>query len=221
MVDEFEKKWQLCQIQGWQDDKSSIVNFFDRFDIDIADLYSHITSIDYDRMQVICYLLSKIDLAVKLCDHLDNLKKKDYADVDIVKIYLLISHAEITINNFGIQGNKVDLVKKFFDPVAEKHGLKHKLRAGLEGIEKTGYIPYYKILYKIRCQYTHEGDYTGKIFKNTNDDKKTVLIIQFIDNEKFIEGESNLTYDEFINIYMDALVANIKFYSNYKDNSTK
>lgn len=217
-MDEAEKEWQERQITGWKDDKNEIVKFFSRFDLDFTDIYDHITSLDYDKMQVICYLLSKVKKAIQICDFLDGLKKKEHADVDVIKIYLLISHAEIAMNNFKIEGTKIEMVKKFFDPVVDKCGLNYKIKISPGNTEDVmedvrGMLAP-EILYKIRCEYTHEGNYTGKIFKDPGDDCPNQL--RFRSNDKDVFGECNLTYQEFLNIFMDALVENIKIFSNYE-----
>lgn len=214
MMDEAEKKWQERQITDWKNDKGEIVKFFSRFDLDITDIYDHITSLDYDKMQVICYLLSKVRKAIQICDFLDTLEKKEHADVDVIKIYLLISHAEIAMNNFEIEDRKIEMVKKFFDPAIDKYGLNYKIRISLGSIEDTGSMSSPEILYKIRCEYTHEGNYTGKIFKKPGDDCQNLF--RFKSDNKDIHGECNLTYQEFLNIFMDALVENIKNFSSYE-----
>jgi len=214
MIDKFEKKWEESQINGWKKDKDKVVKFFSKSDLNIADIYDHITSLNYDKMQVICYLLNKIMKVIKICDFLDTLEKREHADVDVIKIYLLISHAEIAMNNFKIKDKKVEMVKKFFDPVIDKYSLNYKIKMSLESIEDVGTMSFSEILYKIRCEYTHEGNYTGKIFKKTDDDYSNLF--RFRSNNKDVHGECNLTYQKFLNIFMDALIENIKIFSNYE-----
>jgi len=213
-MNEPEKKWQESQTSGWKNDKNEIVGFFKRFDLEISDLYNHIISLDYTRMQVICYLLSKIRKAVKICDFLDTLERESNEDVDAIKIFFLISHAEITMDNFGLPDSKGELVNKFFESVAEK--LKYKIKTSLGNETKIKEISFSDILYKIRCEYAHKGNHTGKIFKNRktkhNDTKNLFL---FKDGNKDIFGECGLTYQEFANIYIEALTNNIKKFSGY------
>lgn len=212
MKDEFDKKWQQMQIVNWKNDEKEIVSFFDRFNLDVKDLYKHVTGIDYERMQIICYLLSKIDKAIKICDFLDTLEKDGHEDVDVIKIYTLISHAEITSRSFGVNGSKIELVKKYFSPVEQD--LKYRIIPNLPSVGKTSYINFADILYKIRCEYTHEGNYTGRIFKR-DEDGASSLLFSFKDGNEELFGECGITYKEFINIYMTALVENIKSYSKY------
>lgn len=217
MVDEPEIRWQKSQIAGWKSDKDKVASFFNRFDLDITDIYDHVTSLDYNRMQTICYLLSKIMKAMKICDYLDVLEKEEHDDVDAIKIFFLISHAEITMNNFGVDDNKKELVNKFFKPVEKKYGLEYKIRVSLSSIDETGNMPFSDILYKIRCEYAHEGNYTGKIFKNRREEKDNYFnMFRFKHKIKDFFGECKLTYQEFVNIYMDALVENIKTFSGYE-----
>ncbi len=218
MIDKFEKKWKESQINRWKKIKDKIVKFFSKYDLNIVDVYDHITNLNYDKMQAISYLLSKVIRVIKICDFLDALEKKEHADVDVIKIYLLISHAEIAMNNFKVKDKKIEMVKKFFDPVIDKYGLNYKIKISLESIKDVGKMSFSEILYKIRCEYTHEGNYTGKIFKKTDDDYHNLF--RFRSNNKDIHGECNLTYREFLNIFMDALVENIKMFSSYEKQST-
>jgi len=211
-MNEPEKKWQESQINGWKHDKNEIVDFFKRFNLDVDNLYDCITSLDYTRMQIICYLLSKIKKSIKICDFLDTLEKENNEDVDAIKIFFLISHAEITMNNFGLLDSKGELVNKFFEPVVEK--LRYKIKICLGDKGKITEIPFSGILYKIRCEYAHEGSYTGKIFKNGKAERNDANnLFSFKNGNKNISGECALTYQEFIDIYMEALVENIIIFS--------
>jgi len=211
-----EKKWEQAQMANWKSDKQEIVKFFNRFGLDISNLYNHVTSLDYNKMQTICYLLSKIDKAVKICDFLDTLEKDNNEDIDVIKIYILISHAEITSRSFKKKGSKIELVKHFFHPVESK--LKYKIMPSLSYRMKTPSIDFADILYKIRCEYTHEGNYTGRIFKRDSDDPQSHLLIRFKDGEEELFGECGITYKDFLNIYMEALIENIKSFSDKNGN---
>jgi len=216
MTDDFEKKWQESQINGWKNNKTEIVNFFQRFNLITSNLYDQVMGLEYGKMQVICYLLSKIRKVIKICDFLDTLEKENKEDVDVIKIFFLVSHAEITMNNFGFSGEKRKLVNKFFEPVAEK--LKYEIQTSLGNGTKIKEISSSDILYKIRCEYAHEGNYTGKIFKNSSTEHNDAEnLFSFKNDDKDIFGECGLTYQEFINIYMEALIDNIKKFSEAKD----
>ena len=209
MTDEFEKKWQESQIKGWKDDKNEIVSFFERFGLRVSSLYEEVTNSRYDKMQIVCYLLSKIKKAIKICDYLDILEKEEHADIDAIKIFFLIAHAEITMNNFGLRDSKSILVSNFFKPVMVKHRLNYRMRISLENIKEVGGMSFSDILYKIRCEYAHEGNYTGKIFM-TKKEEGVVNAFSFKSGGKDVFGECGLTYLELVNVYMEALVENIK-----------
>lgn len=214
MADNSKKELEESEIKEWKKDKNRIVKFFSKFDLNVADIYDHIIILDGDKTRATCYLLSKVMMVMKICDFLDILEKREQADVDIIKIYLLISHAEITMNSFGIKGNKDEKIEKFFDPVIDKYNLNNKIRMDRESIEKTEAMSSPKMLWKIRCEYTHEGNYTGKIFKTTDDDSPSWF--KFKSNDKEVCGGCNLTYQKFLNIFMDALIENIKIFSGYE-----
>jgi len=214
MKDESEIKSEQSQIINWRTDKSKIVSFFQRFNLDVSNIYDHILSIDYERMQVLFYLLGKIDKAVKICDFLDYLKINNNEDVDVIKIYILVSHAEITSNNLKEKGIGVELVRKFFSPV--ESDLKYKIIPNyLSKTKIQKNINFVDILYKIRCEYTHEGNYTGIIFKIEEDNVSNMFSFKD-DKGKEFSGKCNITYKEFLNIFMKALVENIKIFSEYK-----
>jgi|SRR3989344_665684 len=212
MEDEFDTKWQQMQMANWKNDEDEIVSFFTRFGLDARYVYKHVMAIDYDRMQAICYLLSKIDKAIKICDFLDTLERDNHEDVDVIKIYTLISHAEITSRSFGGKGSKIELVKKYFSPVEQD--LKYRIIPNLPSKGKTPDINFTDILYKIRCEYTHEGNYTGRIFKR-DEDGASSLLFGFKEGGETLYGECGITYKEFLIIYMKALLENIKKFSNY------
>jgi hypothetical protein len=212
MEDEFETKYEQSQMANWKNDEDEISSFFRRFNLDVKDLYKHIMSIDYDRIQAVCYLLSKIDKAIKICDFLDTLERDNHEDVDVIKIYILISHAEISSRSLGKKGTVIELVREFFTPV--ESSLKYRIKPGLTD-KKTPNLNFADILYKIRCEYTHEGNYAGRIFKR-KEDGTCSLSIRFKSGNKNFYGECGFTYEEFINIYMEALVENIKIFSDYR-----
>jgi len=210
MRDESKTKWEQTQMVNWKKDEDKIASFFERFNLDVRDLYKHLMSINYDRIQIVCYLLSKINKAIRVCDFLDELEKNNPEDVDVIKIYILVSHAEISSRSLGKKGKAIELIKEFFNPVASS--LKHKIRSSLVN-KKGSNLSFADILYKIRCEYTHEGNYTGSIFKIKEDER--FLWIRFKSGDKYLYGECHLTYKEFVKFYMEALIENIKEFSNY------
>src|SRR3989344_2274904 len=212
MRDEFEEKWEKMQIANWKCDEEKIVTFFKRFDLDIRDVFKQITGIDYKRMQTVCYLLSKIDKAIKICDFLDTLEKNSLEDVDIIKIYILTSHAEIASRSLCGKETKLDLVRRFFKPV--ESNLENRIIMADISLDRTLDMNFAYILYKIRCEYTHEGNYIGRLFKR-NEDGASSLLFCFNDDSKKLCGICGITYQEFLKIYMRALIENIKVYCDY------
>ncbi|MDD3487882.1 MAG: hypothetical protein PHH35_00860 [Candidatus Pacebacteria bacterium] len=205
------RKWEQSQMVNWKKNEDEISSFFGRFNLDVRDLYKHVMSIDYDKMQAVCYLLSKIDKAIKICDFLDGLERGNHEDVDVIKIYILVSHAEISSRSLGKEKTGIKLVKEFFSPVASS--LKHRIKPSLIS-KKNLNLNFADILYKLRCEYTHEGNYTGRIFKR-KEDGKCFLSIRFKIDDEYFYGKCDLAYKEFIEIYMEALIENIKKFSNY------
>lgn len=214
MTDEFEKKWQNSQIAGWRNDENKILVFFQRFGLNISDIYGHIMEkLQYDKMQIIFKLLFEIEKAVAICDYLDSIKEEARYDVDVIKLFFLISHAEIAMHSLGCTGRKQDLVNKFFRPVEQE--LKYKIQLCLDSITKLGDIQSAEILYKIRCQYAHEGDSSGIIFQKNDDGAGNYFCVKDNTTNLMIFGTCNLTCREFMNIYMEALVENIKIFSEF------
>ncbi|OIO47347.1 MAG: hypothetical protein AUJ28_00935 [Parcubacteria group bacterium CG1_02_37_51] len=164
-------------------------------------------------MQIIHYLFSKVEKSIKICKFLDGLQDNENDDVDAIKLFFLVSHAEIAMNDFGNTGTKKELVEKFFEPVADD--LKFNIKLTLDEVEKGISMTFADILYKVRCDYAHEGNYTGKIFKSKKDKKCLHNIFSFHDMGDLIFAESALTYKAFIKIYMRALTEHIKIYSKF------
>ncbi|MCK5475263.1 MAG: hypothetical protein KAI71_01600 [Candidatus Pacebacteria bacterium] len=225
-INEFSNKWQNMQKESWKNNKGEIVDFFNKYVQDVSELYDFLICLDYKKQQRIFYLLSKIRKVIKICDFLDSLKKEKNEDVDKIKIFLLISHAEITINTFyqkDVNNNSShrELVKKFFAPIVDRYGLDYKVRITIDDINKIKDATFSSIFYDIRCEYVHKGNYTGIIFKNEKSEDCAYNFFFFEKKSQTINGECKLTYKEFINIYLDALVENIKIFSNYNELSKK
>ena len=215
----FEDKWENSQILGWKNNKDFIVSLFKRFNLDVIDLYAKVISCSYDRMQAICYLLSKIGKVIKICDFLDTLEKENHEDVEVIKIYLLISHAEIASRTFGVVGKKDVLVKEFFDPIVDKYKLNYKIRLSLGKLPRDPKddLLATDILYKIRCEYAHEGNYTGRIFRKAETESMVYNGFSFKHSNSQIMAECSLSYTDFLNIFMDALWRNIEKFIEKKN----
>ncbi len=198
-------------MNNWRKDKKEISNFFLRFEVNTDGLYDHIVSLVYEKQQVIFYLFAKIRKVVKICDFLDSLKKDNNEDVDAIKVFFLVCHAEIAMSNLGKKGSKVDLVEEFFKPAENRYRLKYKIRPALgSGKEEKSHA---WVLSAIRNEYAHTGEYTGLFFRSPNSDPKSYNAFGVYDRGKYVSVECQMTYKEFIATYMDALIENVKCYS--------
>ncbi|MFA5158588.1 MAG: hypothetical protein WC451_05400 [Patescibacteria group bacterium] len=211
MKDDAEKKWEEAHLNMWQADLPRIQLFFKRFGIEIEAVYHSLFSLDYDYIQPVIYLIGKIEKIMEVCDFLDTLAKNNHDDVDKIKIFQLVSHAEIAINTFSANTasmNKGDLVDAFFEPVKDK--LQYTLQLSIDDTKKLSKINQQitssRILYKLRNEYAHQGNFIGKIFKLETDEKKVSNLFSFdwgIPKAQPIEvcGLTRLTYAQFLNIY--------------------
>lgn len=225
MTDEFKQKWQGAQLTGWQGDVSRVENFFRRFNIEIRDIYNNIFTLDYDRIQSVMYLIGKIEKMVAICDFLDTLAENNKADVDKIKIFQLVSHSEIAMNTFNTSPTNITkgcLIDKFFEPVKDR--LQYTLRLSIDDTNSLSKIKQItsasRILYKLRNEYAHQGNYTSKVFKSNVVSKNTYNCFSFDwdlgkGQTVFVDAETNLTYYEFLDIYFSALKKHLE---NYTEN---
>ena len=214
-MNDFEEKWKKSQIAGWINDKEEVVLFFKRFGIEFDDIYNRILLLKYEQLRTVCFLLSKIRKIIDICDFLDQKAKLCKWDVDVMKIYLLISHAEIAMRDFGGRDENKKLVENFFNPVVKESKLNYKIRLSLGGfpMDNKRSLIGTQILYKMRCEYVHEGNYTGKIFRSEYDEDFSFNIFTFkCDRLEILCGECNFTYEQFLVVYIRALMENIKLY---------
>ena len=221
VTDNFEKAWEESQISSWKCDMESIVLFFSCFAVNVKDVYKRFFSLTYDDMQPIIYLVGKIQKVMAVCGFLDDLAKQGQ-DIDKIKVFYLISHAEIAMNTFPHHGkNKADLVKEYFLPVISS--LKYSFRLSsksqkLVSGEKNGSSAD-SILYKLRNEYAHQGDFTGRVFRQDSGSDKTTYHRFDFDWDlqgkgKMVRacGETNLTYRQFLNIYFSAFKSRLEEY---------
>ena len=210
-ADNFQKEGEKNQIDLWKSETEDVKNFFSRFDIDIKHSYKKLFSLNYDKVQSVIYLIGKIQKVMAVCDFLDDLAKQKQ-DVDKIKIFYLISHTEIAMNTFSHGGNKADLVKKYFNPVMDKLECSLRLSIESQGLVSTEKIGSSAdvILYKLRNEYVHQGNFTGKIFHSESEDNKAYKLFTFDwdlqgkGNTINVTGETKLTYNQFLNIYFFA-----------------
>ncbi len=220
MTDQFEKKWEQSQIKVCQDNRNTIISLFSRFSVDFEETYSKLLNLPYGRQQPAMYLLGKIQKMVSICDFLDELKRNHNEDVDKIKIFQLISHAEIVIKTLSSGKNKAELVSKYFDTV--KESIKYRLRLSIQNTndlsKKQEDTTASGILYKLRNEYAHQGNFTGNVFKRGAENLDLYNIFMFdwdLPKEKkiiLVSGETNLTCIDFMNIYFTALKNQLEIY---------
>lgn len=222
MTDKFEQRWQMNHLALWREDTPRIEEFFRRFGVEINQLYKKLFDLDYDYIQPIIYLIGKIEKVMEVCDFLDTLAKNNHDDVDKIKIFQLISHAEIAINTFSTKTasmNKGDLVDSFFEPVKDK--LQYSLQLSSDDTNKLSKIKQQvtpsRILYKLRNEYAHQGNFTGKVFKSETDEGKVLNGFSFdwdIPKAQPIDvsGLTRLTYAQFLKIYFSAFKWHLEDY---------
>jgi len=213
---EDEINWNRMQKEYWasEKEKKSVLAFFKRFNQEnFEGIYNKIISLkNHDDAREIFYLIAKIIRIIEICDFLDKEKAEKNHDIDEIKIYLLISHSEIAARLVS-SGDGASLVKKFFQ--SEKTELNYKIHASYEEKDKEGKLikkildaSYF--LYLVRCDYTHNGNFTGNIFR-TGDCGK-FYVFDATEIGKNISVEFNLSYNDFMNVYVKALVEIIEKY---------
>jgi hypothetical protein len=110
------------------------------------------------------------------------------------------------------------LVEKFFEPVRDD--LQYKIKGSLGNMPYETVFSSSEVLYLIRNDYIHNGNFVGLFFKGdateegipnggtfwyANKNDKTRLVLA--------DSECKLTYDEFLKIFTKAFEENIKLYS--------
>lgn len=210
------EKWEQAQLARWRSDVDGITNFFAEYGVDFKATYEQLLDLTYDDIQPVRYLLGKMQKAIGVCKYLDDLAQKNGEDVDKIKLFQLISHAEIAMKVLdGVSSTNNKRVDEYFEPVASK--LRYRLRLGIadtNALSKLGEdtsAP--SILYKLRCEYAHQGNYLGSLFRTPSSVKGVYKLSSFEWDLKTAKSrelrrvsmETNLTYDEFMHLYFVAL----------------
>lgn len=222
MNDKFKNKWENAQMEGWKNNAAVVQDFFNRFSIDIKETYIKLCKLLYNKQQPVMYLFGKIEKMIAICDFLDTLATNNHADVDKIKIFQLISHSEIIMNNLGLHSTdtkKVDLIVSFFEPVKDK--LQHGLRLAIEHTnsltENHQDASSARILFKLRNEYAHQGNFTGKVFLSGTMEDRVYNSFSFdwdMPKTKPVNvcAITNLTYNNFLNIYFFAFKIHLESY---------
>ena len=212
-------------MQYWRDDAQRVQDFFMRFGVSISDEYSGILSVGYDKSQVAVYLIAKIEKAIAICDFLDSLASENNEDVDKIKIFHLISHAEIAMNTFSKNGSGAELIDQFFKPVDDKLQYTLRLVFNPKVMKKLSDLNHNisasRVLYKMRCEYAHQGNFTGKVFLPDESKSKDGDWYSFCFDWDIrgqcpmqVSAQTKLTYTEFLTIYFSALKHHFEIWSS-------
>lgn len=217
---DFEQKWQDGQ---YADFKNKWDSRWSKFFTDKVNLGDNIVKLEYDIFYHVNNAFGKLDKALQICDFLHKLSKsKPPQDTEKIIVTTLVSCAEAVyrINKPNETVNE-NLVKGFFKPVRSR--IDYKIRG------HSGKLPYKKtfdaveVLYLIRSDYIHNGNFTGIFFRNTDAENHVYNIGNFFYSEKggktkFILSsfECSLTYHNFLSIFLEAFIKNIEKYCSNK-----
>lgn len=148
--------------------------------------------------------------------------KKPPQDTEKIIITTLVSCAEAT---YRINKPKEifceKLVKGFFEPVKSK--IRYKIRGSVGDNPRKKIFNPVEVLYLIRNDYVHNGNFTGLFFRSENSEDYaynfgTFHFYEKKDKLKLIQANSEccLTYEQFLQIFLEAFIINIQdFYNNY------
>ena len=183
------------------------------------DLKDKIIKLKYDNFYDVNNAFAKLNKALQICTFLHELSKlKPPQDTEKIIITTLVSCAEAVYRiNKPNENINENLIKGFFKPV--ESSINYKIRG------HVGDIPYKKtfraieILYLIRNDYIHNGNFTGKFFRNDNSENYAYNSGDFYFSEKenkvkliLAESECCLTYKEFKKIFLEAFIKSIENY---------
>jgi len=213
MTDEKKQKYEQRQLTEWQGAVEEIKSFFLRFGVEIDCQGLGLFDLDYEDIQPAAYLIAKLRKIISICDFLDSRAKEHNEDVDKIKIFHLISHAEIVMNVLcDATRNNAEKVDDFFVPVDSQ--LQHSLCLTISDnsqLTSQGQVTSSsRILYKLRCEYAHQGNFTGKVFRRDSAEDHVYNYFAFYwdlpgsRTKVFASAETNLTYYDFLNIYFTA-----------------
>jgi hypothetical protein len=174
----------------------------------------------YDCFYDVNNAFGKLDKVLQICDFLDKLSKsKQSQDTEKIRITILVSCAEAVHRiNKSREALGENLVKGFFKPVSSKIDYKIKGYAG-DNIPHTKVFDAIEVLYLIRNDYIHNGKFTGIFFRRNNSGDCIYNLGTFYYSEKknkahLIQAfsECKLSYDEFLEIFLEAFIKNINMY---------
>lgn len=208
--DDFEKDWE----NNWKEKFPSKDELKDK-----------ILKLKYDDFHDVKYAFGKLSKALSICNFLYGLTKtKPPQDTEKIIITTLVSCAEAVYRiNKPDEGISENLIKGFFRPVKSKIDYKirgnsqSKCEAGRCKIDKS--FSAVEVLYLVRNDYIHNGNFTGKFFIYPDSESLDYKLELFYYSEKenkarLIEAysECNLTYQNFLSIFLEAFIKNIEEY---------
>lgn len=183
-------------------------------------LKAKILNLPYDGFYHVNNAFGKLDKALQISDYLFKLRKSQPPqDTDKIIVTVLTSSAEAIYrisepNEYS--SNK--LVTGFFRSIEDK--IKYKISGYVEGVEKTVFSAC-EVLYLVRNDYIHNGNFTGLFFNNETSDSNATNMGTFyfrpIDmKDKLIQAvsECKLSYHEFTRLFLVAFITNIEHYCN-------
>lgn len=213
MEDEMKQRWETAQLTAWQDGNEESKDFFLRFGVEIDCLVLGVFDLGYDDIQPVAYLIAKLRKMISICDFLDSRAVEHNEDVDKIKIFHLIQLAEVAISDlYGATGNNAVKIDRFFTPVVSR--LQYSLRLAISDTNQLSKQDQdtspSQILYKLRCEYAHQAQFTGKVFKRDSAEEYVYYGFSFdwdlpvTRSQINVHAETKLTYNEFLNIYFTA-----------------
>ncbi len=190
---------------------------WDRYFPDKNDLKNQIMGLEYGKFYDVNNAFGKLNKALQICAFLHKLSKsKSSQDTEKIIITILVSCAEAIYRiNKPDESISEHLVKGFFKSV--KKQLKIKGRVGKEIFEPA------EVLYLVRNDYIHNGNFTGSFFKKMGLEDYVCNWGSFYyskkeDKLKLIQvySECKLTYQDFLKIFLEAFIKNIEKYCEKK-----
>lgn len=182
---------------------------------------TRILQLDYENFYQVNNAFGKIEKALQICDFLRTLQSQTPPqDTDKIIVTTFVSCAEAVRRiNRPKETNCENLVKGFFSYVDAQ--IKYKIMGQSNTTCETGKCEVEclfnatEVLYGVRNDYIHNGNFTGRFFKESNAENPNFGCFFYSEKENkscFIEATSDcdLRYEEFRNIFLEAFVANIE-----------
>ena len=130
------KNWfQSFQMAYWRNNNYRTICFFKKFGIEIKKLINHVSILGYDKIQIINYLLSKVEKTIKICigRGLAAIRAGKKIDKDFLFNFLQLFENEI-VGNKGvvfdsISKTQIKNIEIPLPPLTEQKSIVSKLDA--------------------------------------------------------------------------------------------